>query len=42
MKLLFLAFRYVAARGRGLLCLTPQLVIIIIIITLGKHNPEGV
>jgi len=30
MKLLFLAFRYVAARWRGLLCLAPQLVIIII------------
>jgi len=26
-KLLFLAFRYVAARGRGLLCLAPQLVL---------------
>jgi len=26
MKLLFLAFRYVAERGRGLLCLAPQLV----------------
>jgi len=26
MKLLFLAFDYVAAQGRGLLCRTPQLV----------------
>jgi len=26
MKLLFLAFRYMAAQGRGLLCLAPQLV----------------
>jgi len=28
MKLLFLAFGYVAARGRGLMCHAPQLVII--------------
>jgi len=29
MKLLFLAFGYVAARGRGLLCRAPQLVILL-------------
>jgi len=31
MKLLFLAFGYVAARGRGLLCRAPQLVLALLI-----------
>jgi len=38
MKLLFLAFRYVAARGRDLLCRAPQLVTAA---RAGVCQPEG-
>jgi len=34
MKLLFLVFRYIATRGPGLLCFAPQLVFILVLLTI--------